>query len=103
MLSGGQRQRLSLARALAHDPAVLLLDEATSSLDLALESRVHANLSKLGCTRILPAPPPETVKDADRILVLQGGRVVQEGTYHALADEPGLFRQMIQAKDLANV
>jgi len=102
LLSGGQRQRLSLARALARDPAILLLDEATSSLDLATEARVHANLASLGCTRILIAHRMATVRDADRILVLQGGRIVQEGTVPDLQARPGPFRDLLGAEpDLA--
>jgi ATP-binding cassette subfamily B protein len=101
LLSGGQRQRLNLARALARDPAILLLDEATSSLDLATEGRVHANLASLGCTRILIAHRLATVQDADRILVLAGGRIVQEGTYDELAAREGLFRTLVEARQLA--
>jgi ATP-binding cassette subfamily B protein len=102
VLSGGQRQRLNLARALARDPAVLLLDEATSSLDLETERRVHANLASLGCTRILIAHRLATVQDADRILVLHGGRIVQEGTYDELAAREGLFRSLVHAKEFAH-
>jgi NHLM bacteriocin system ABC transporter peptidase/ATP-binding protein len=102
VLSGGQRQRLNLARALALDPAVLLLDEATSALDLDTERRVHANLARLGCTRILIAHRLATVRDADRILVLSGGRIVQEGTYEELAARDGLFRSLVEAKELAH-
>ncbi len=102
VLSGGQRQRLNLARALAHDPAVLLLDEATSSLDLETERRVHANLASLGCTRILIAHRLATVQDADRILVMDEGRMVQEGTYAELAAREGLFRSLVHAKEFAH-
>ena len=99
LLSGGQRQRLSLARALAHGPAILLLDEATSSLDLATEARVHGNLARLGCTRILIAHRMATVRDADRILVLQDGKIVQEGTFLGLQGVPGLFRELLAAAE----
>ncbi len=98
-LSGGQRQRLNLARALAHQPAVLLLDEATSSLDLETEAKVHANLASLGCTRILIAHRLATVRDADRILVVHGGQIVQAGTYEDLAQQPGLFQGLVQAME----
>jgi ATP-binding cassette subfamily B protein len=93
-LSGGQRQRLVLARALASDPAILLLDEATSSLDLPLEARLHESLSRLGCTRIVIAHRLATVRDADRVLVMDEGRLVQEGTYQALSSVPGHFREL---------
>ena len=102
VLSGGQRQRLNLARALALEPAVLLLDEATSALDLDTERRVHDNLARIGCTRILIAHRLATVRDADRILVLQAGRIVQQGRYEELAAQRGLFRSLVEAKELAH-
>ncbi len=96
LLSGGERQRLNLARALASDPAVLLLDEATSSLDLATEAKLHANLATLGCTRVIIAHRIATVKDADRVLVLDKGRIVQSGTFDELEIEEGLFSSFTQ-------
>lgn len=80
-LSGGERQRLAIARALAHRPALLLLDEATSALDAETERRVHANLAALGCTRIVIAHRMQTVMDADRVLVIERGRIAAEGTW----------------------
>jgi len=100
-LSGGQRQRLNLARALVQEPAVLLLDEATSALDLDTERRVHANLAAVGCTRVLIAHRLATVRDADRILVLEQGRLVQQGSYQDLASRDGLFRSLVQAREFA--
>lgn len=100
LLSGGERQRLNLARALAHDPAVLLLDEATSSLDLETEAKLHENLASLGCTRIVIAHRMATVRDADRILVMQAGQIVQTGTFDELEAEEGLFRMLVHAKGL---
>jgi ATP-binding cassette subfamily B protein len=96
-LSGGQRQRLVLARALASEPAILLLDEATSSLDLALEARLHQRLSELGCTRIVIAHRLATVRDADRVLVMDQGKLVQEGKYQTLCAVPGAFRELVGA------
>jgi ATP-binding cassette, subfamily B, bacterial len=93
-LSGGQRQRLSLARAIVSRPALLLLDEATSSLDPETEASVHRNLAELGCTRILIAHRLKTVMDADRILVLDQGRIVQSGTFESLRHQPGLFQEL---------
>lgn len=98
-LSGGQRQRLAIARALAHSPTVLLLDEATSSLDLQTEAAIHANLARLGCTRIVIAHRLATVMDADRILVLDKGHLVQEGKYRDLLNRSGLFRELVRSFD----
>ena len=97
LLSGGERQRLNLARALAHDPAILLLDEATSSLDLETEAKLHANLASLGCARIVIAHRMATVRDADRILVIHDGQIVQAGTFEELEAQEGLFRVLSHA------
>lgn len=99
ILSGGERQRLCLARAIAANPAILLLDEATSSLDLETEALVHANLAALGCTRIIIAHRLETLKDADRILVMEGGAIVQQGTYDQLAEQPGVLQDVAFARE----
>lgn len=99
LFSGGQRQRFSLARALAHDPAILLLDEATSALDLETEAELHSNLARLGCTRIVIAHRLATVKDADQILVLQGGNVIQRGDFQELSSAEGLFRELLVAME----
>jgi ATP-binding cassette, subfamily B, bacterial len=96
-LSGGERQRLCLARALAHRPAILLLDEATSALDAETEGRVHANLGTLGCTRIIIAHRFSTVRDADRILVVDRGCIVQEGTFGMLSGQAGTFRTLLES------
>jgi ABC-type bacteriocin/lantibiotic exporter with double-glycine peptidase domain len=96
-LSGGERQRLCLARALVRQPAILLLDEATSALDAPTEARVHAGLASMGCTRIVIAHRLATVRDADRILVLDDGRLVQEGSYQSLSAVPGPFRNLLDA------
>jgi len=101
-LSGGQRQRLSLARALAHDPSILLLDEATSFLDLETEAQLHSNLAAKQITRLVIAHRLETVKDADRILVLNRGRIVQQGSYKVLTGEQGAFNQLVRAREEAN-
>lgn len=103
LLSGGERQRLNLARALAHEPAILLLDEATSSLDVESEARLHANLAGLGCTRIVIAHRMATVRDADRILVMHAGQIVQVGTFDELETQEGLFRMLVHSKELVPV
>ena len=97
-LSGGQRQRIALARALVGQPTVLILDEATSALDAVTEQRVQRNLQRLAITRIVAAHRLSTIRDADRILVLDRGRVVDSGTHDELADRPGLYQQLAAAQ-----
>lgn len=97
-VSGGQRQRIALARALAHRPRVVVLDEATSHLDALGEARVAESLTRMGVTRISVAHRLSTVRDADRIVVLDRGRVVQIGRYDDLAREPGEFRDLVRAQ-----
>jgi ABC-type bacteriocin/lantibiotic exporter with double-glycine peptidase domain len=97
-LSGGERQRLCLARALARRPSVLILDEATSAVDEQTEARIHANLSRLGCTRIVIAHRFNTVRNADRILVMKDGRIAQLDTFGSLSDQPGLFQDLLAAE-----
>lgn len=101
-LSGGQRQRLAIARALLKDPAVLLLDEATSALDSSNEQAVHAALRELmkGRTTIVIAHRLSTVQDADRIFVLDQGRIVAEGSHHHLFGRDRLYTHLAGLQDL---
>ena len=94
-LSGGQRQRVLLARALVANPKILLLDEATSALDNVSQAAVLAELAKAGATRIAIAHRLNTVRNADRIVVLAGGRIAQQGTFRELAGERGPFSAML--------
>jgi len=93
-ISGGQRQRLLIAHALVHDPAILVLDEATSALDNASQAQVIASLDRLRVTRVVVAHRLSTITGADRILVLDQGRFVQEGTYAELVEAEGPFREL---------
>ncbi|HEX7003289.1 MAG TPA: ABC transporter transmembrane domain-containing protein [Trueperaceae bacterium] len=97
-LSGGQRQRIAIARALLKDPRILILDEATSSLDSESEALVQAALERLmaGRTTFVIAHRLSTVLRADRIVVLDRGRIVQQGTHAALLGQPGLYRDFYQ-------
>lgn len=90
-LSGGQRQRLLIARALARSPRILLFDEATSALDNQTQSIVGASLDRLSITRIVIAHRLSTVRNADRIVMLLRGKVVQAGSYAELMSERGPF------------
>ncbi|MBW4660006.1 MAG: NHLP bacteriocin export ABC transporter permease/ATPase subunit [Drouetiella hepatica Uher 2000/2452] len=94
-ISGGQRQRLMIARALALKPQILLFDEATSALDNRTQAIVTESLDALGVTRIVIAHRLSTIRHADRIYVIEAGRVVQQGSFDELAQQEGLFAQLI--------
>ena len=97
-LSGGQRQRLAIARALLRKPAILLLDEATSDLDNVTERTVADNLAQLRCTRIVIAHRLSTIMDADRIVVLERGAIVETGDHAALLGRNGLYAGLVRAQ-----
>jgi len=95
-LSGGQRQRLLIARALVLKPSILIFDEATSALDNRTQAIVSESLKQLKATRILVAHRLSTLKTADRIYVLEKGRITQQGTYSDLVKVPGLFARLVE-------
>jgi ATP-binding cassette subfamily B protein len=94
-LSGGQRQRLSVARAIAHKPALLLLDEATSHLDVATEQKVAEHLQTLACTQIIIAHRLSTIRNADVILVLDQGKIVERGSHDELLQRNGYYARLM--------
>lgn len=102
-LSGGQRQRLALARAVASDPAVLLLDDCTSALDAETEARVQAALAgaRPGRTTVIVSHKVASLRRADRILVLDGGRVTEQGTHDELIAQGGRYAETFARQTLA--
>ncbi|MBC5647693.1 NHLP bacteriocin export ABC transporter permease/ATPase subunit [Christensenella tenuis] len=90
-LSGGQKQRLLIARALVGKPGILLFDEATSALDNLVQDMVAENIARIGCTRIAVAHRLSTVRQCDRIIMIDGGRIAEEGSYEELMEKRGLF------------
>lgn len=94
-ISGGQRQRLMIARAIAPKPKVLMFDEATSALDNLTQKTVSESLDSLKCTRIVIAHRLSTIKQCDRILVLDQGKIIEDGTYGELIQRGGFFAELV--------
>jgi len=99
-ISGGQKQRLMIARAIAPKPRVLIFDEATSALDNRTQKQVSEALDELACTRIVIAHRLSTIKNCDRILYLEDGHIVEDGTYDELIEKGGLFADLVERQRL---
>ena len=99
-ISGGQKQRIMIARAVAPKPKILMFDEATSSLDNKTQKQVGEALDKMGCTRIVIAHRLSTIRHCDRILVLDGGRIIEDGSYEQLIRKNGYFAELVKRQRL---
>ena len=99
-VSGGQKQRLMIARAIAPNPKLLMFDEATSALDNKTQRQVSEALDAMGCTRIIIAHRLSTIRRCDRILVLDGGSIIEEGTYEELIAKGGFFADLVARQRL---
>jgi ABC-type bacteriocin/lantibiotic exporter with double-glycine peptidase domain len=99
-ISGGQRQRIMIARAIAPKPRILMFDEATSALDNITQKKVSQALDSLKCTRIVIAHRLSTIMQCDRILVLDNGKIIEDGSYDELIAQKGFFAELIERQQL---
>ena len=102
-ISGGQRQRIMIARAIAPKPKLLIFDEATSALDNKTQKQVSEALDAMGCTRLVIAHRLSTIRHCDRILVLDGGKIIEDGTYEELIAQGGYFSELVERQRLGAV
>ncbi len=99
-ISGGQRQRIMIARAIAPNPKLLIFDEATSALDNKTQKQISDALDEMGCTRIVIAHRLSTIKNCDRILVMDGGHIIEDGKYDELIAQGGYFADLVERQRL---
>lgn len=100
-ISGGQKQRLMIARAIVSRPNLLIFDEATSALDNITQKKVSQSLNSLQCTRIVIAHRLSTIRQCDRILVLDGGHIIEDGTYDELMAQNGFFASLVERQKVS--
>lgn len=101
-ISGGQRQRMMIARAIAPRPKILMFDEATSALDNLTQKKVSESLDSLKCTRIVIAHRLSTIRQCDRIIVLDKGKIIEDGRYEELIEKNGFFAELVSRQRLDN-
>ena len=99
-VSGGQKQRLLIARAIVSKPSVILFDEATSALDNVTQKAVSDAIGEMPCTRVVIAHRLSTIKNCDRILCLDKGHIVEEGTYEELISHNGFFSKLVNRQQI---
>ena len=102
-ISGGQRQRLMIARAIAPKPKILMFDEATSALDNLTQKKISQSLDSLNCTRIVIAHRLSTIRQCDRIIVLDQGKIIEDGRYQELIEKNGFFAELVARQRLDSV
>lgn len=99
-ISGGQKQRIMIARAIVNKPKILIFDEATSALDNVTQQSISDSINKLNCTRIVIAHRLSTIQNADRIIMLEAGHIIEEGSYDELIREDGKFAELVKRQRL---
>lgn len=102
-ISGGQKQRILIARAIVTKPKLLIFDEATSALDNKTQKHISKALDAMDCTRIVIAHRLSTIKNCSRILVLDGGRIIEEGSYDELIEKGGFFAELVRRQQLTTI